>query len=376
MLGLGDRLRRFAWGLVVALIAASFPASASGSSAQVLTLSPPSQMAPPQPFNPTTYSMSLYMTPPSSDGGSNIEEYQFTAYPGGITHNIFTNQLEEWWVPNLAPGTAYSFTVRARNAMGWSTESSRSVTISTLALPAPPPPRPAPAPTIELVPIPSTLEIGCAIAGQTFSAILRGQRLTGITSASVNGVGLGISEASDDSVRLSFPTLAAGRYNMVYGSNFGTVTHIGALRVCDPISRPRTSSPTISASISPSVSLSISNSVSPTTSGEAVSELVRSDTNVFFAPDSSRLTAAARSALEDLADSHLDARSGFFVVEGFSVRSGNLGYARALAWRRAQVVADYLRSIGVRAFFRVTARVVDSADSGFRRVEVSATSRQ
>ncbi len=374
MLGLGDRLRRFAWGLVVALIAASFPASASGSSAQVLTLSPPSQMAPPQPFNPTTFSMSLFMTPPSSDGGSNIEEYQFTAYPGGITHNIFTNQLEEWWVPNLAPGTAYSFTVRARNAMGWSAESSRSVTISTLALPAPPPPRPAP--TIELVPIPSTLEIGCAISGQAFSAILRGQRLTGITSASVNGVALGISEASDDSVRLSFPALAAGRYNMVYGSNFGTVTHIGALRVCDPISRPRTSSPTISASISPSVSPSISNSVSPTTSVETMSELVRSDTNVFFAPDSSRLTAAARSALENLADSHLDARSGYFVVEGFSVRSANLGYARALAWRRAQVVADYLRSIGVRAFFRVTARVVDSADSGFRRVEVSATSRQ
>ncbi len=374
MLGLGDRLRRFAWGLVIALIAASFPASASGSSAQVLTLSPPSQMAPPQPFNPTTYSMSLFMTPPSSDGGSNIEEYQFTAYPGGITHNIFTNQLEEWWVPNLAPGTAYSFTVRARNAMGWSTESSRSVTMSTLALPTPPPPPPAP--PIELVPIPSTLEIGCAISGQAFSAILRGQRLTGITSASVNGVALGISEASDDSVRLSFPALAAGRYNMVYGSNFGTVTHIGALRVCDPISRPRTSSPTISASISPSVSPSISNSVSPTTSGEAVSELVRSDTNVFFAPDSSRLTAAARSALENLADSHLDARSGYFVVEGFSVRSANLGYARALAWRRAQVVADYLRSIGVRAFFRVTARVVDSADSGFRRVEVSATSRQ
>lgn len=374
MLGLGDRLRRFAWGLVIALIAASFPASASGSSAQVLTLSPPSQMAPPQPFNPTTYSMSLFMTPPSSDGGSNIEEYQFTAYPGGITHNIFTNQLEEWWVPNLAPGTAYSFTVRARNAMGWSTESSRSVTMSTLALPTPPPPPPAP--TIELVPIPSTLEIGCAISGQAFSAILRGQRLTGITSASVNGVALGISEASDDSVRLSFPALAAGRYNMVYGSNFGTVTHIGALRVCDPISRPRTSSPTISASISPSVSPSISNSVSPTTSVETMSELVRSDTNVFFAPDSSRLTAAARSALENLADSHLDARSGYFVVEGFSVRSANLGYARALAWRRAQVVADYLRSIGVRAFFRVTARVVDSADSGFRRVGVSATSRQ
>ena len=374
MLGLGDRLRRFAWGLVIALIAASFPASASGSSAQVLTLSPPSQMAPPQPFNPTTFSMSLFMTPPSSDGGSNIEEYQFTAYPGGITHNIFTNQLEEWWVPNLAPGTAHSFTVRARNAMGWSAESSRSVTISTLALPTPPPPRPAP--TIELVPIPSTLEIGCAISDQAFSAILRGQRLTGITSASVNGVALGISEASDDSVRLSFPALAAGRYNMVYGSNFGTVTHIGALRVCDPISRPRTSSPTISASISPSVSPSISNSVSPTTSVETMSELVRSDTNVFFAPDSSRLTAAARSALENLADSHLDARSGFFVVEGFSVRSANLGYARALAWRRAQVVADYLRSIGVRAFFRVTARVVDSADSGFRRVEVSATSRQ
>ncbi len=374
MLGLGDRLRRFAWGLVIALIAAGFPSSASGSSSQVPTLSPPSQMAPPQPFNPTTFSMSLFMTPPSSDGGSSIEEYQFTAYPGGITHNIFTNQLEEWWVPNLAPGTAYSFTVRARNAMGWSTESSRSVTMSTLALPTPPPPPPAP--TIELVPIPSTLEIGCAISGQAFSAILRGQRLTGITSASVNGVALGISEASDDSVRLSFPALAAGRYNMVYGSNFGTVTHIGALRVCDPISRPRTSSPTISASISPSVSPSISNSVSPTTSGEAVSELVRSDTNVFFAPDSSRLTAAARSALENLADSHLDARSGYFVVEGFSVRSANLGYARALAWRRAQVVADYLRSIGVRAFFRVTARVVDSADSGFRRVEVSATSRQ
>ena len=374
MRGLRDKFSELAFVLALAIATTSFPPSASGNPVQVLTLSAPSQMAPPQPFNPTTYSMSLYMTPPSSDGGSNIEEYQFTAYPGGITHNIFTNELGEWWVPNLAPGTAYSFTVRARNAIGWSVESSRSVTISTLAMPAPPPPPPTP--TIELVPIPSTLEIGCAAAGQAFSATLRGQRLTGITSASVNGVALGISEVSNSSLRLSFPALAAGSYSMVYGSNFGTVTHIGALRVCDPVSRPRTSSPTISASISLSVSPSISNSVSPTTSAETVSEPIRSDASVYFAPDSARLTAAARSALENLADSHLDARSGFFVIEGFSVRSANLGYARALAWRRAQVVADYLRAIGIRAFFRVTARVGDSADSEFRRVEVSATSRQ
>jgi outer membrane protein OmpA-like peptidoglycan-associated protein len=381
---------------LVALLAPLQPLPASSNQATPATV--PSRMAAPQPFNPTTFSMSLFMTPPTSDGGSNIEEYQFTGYPGGITHNIFTNEIGEWWVPNLAPGTAYSFTVRARNATGWSLESSRSVTVSTLALPPPPPPPPAP--TIELVPIPSTLAIRCAVAGQAFSTTLTGIRLTGITSASLNGRAIEITQANDSSLVLSFPALAAGSYDMVYGSRFGSVTHMGALRVCDAPGRPRTTSPTIlpttsptlSATVSPTISVTVSatasptassssatftsNSSSPSSSPPATTETFKSDTSVFFAPDSARLTNAARSALADLASEHLRARSSFFVIEGYAAASSNTGFARVLAMRRAQAVAEYLRSIGVTAFFRITSQVGDSGSSEFRRVDVFATSRQ
>jgi outer membrane protein OmpA-like peptidoglycan-associated protein len=64
------------------------------------------------------------------------------------------------------------------------------------------------------------------------------------------------------------------------------------------------------------------------------------------------------------------------VIEGYAAASSNTGFARVLAMRRAQAVAEYLRSIGVTAFFRITSQVGDSGSAEFRRVDVSATSRQ
>ena len=377
------KIRNLVVAVTLSLISTTLPgvpSMAESSPMQISTLTVPSQMDPPQPFNPTTFSMSLFMLAPTSNGGSTIEEFQFTAYPGGITHSIFTNtnELQEWWIPHLVSGTTYSFTVRARNAVGWSLESGRSMSIATLGEPPAPRPttptqpvsQPNPQPPVNLIPIPSALDLKCANSQEPFTAILSGERMTGITSASVDGKSLGISDATDSSLRLSFPALAAGTYDLVYGSAYGSVTQIGALKVCDVPGKPKpTTSPTVSPTPSPTTS--------PTSSPATQSAPVKSSGAVYFAPDSTRLTTAAKSALKTLARDHAGARSSFVVVEGFAARSSSLAYSRALALRRAQAVIEYLRSIGIDAYFKIEIEVSGTSTSASqRRAEISATSRK
>jgi OmpA-OmpF porin, OOP family len=381
------RIRNLVTAVTLSLLAGALPANptyADLSPVQISTITVPSQMEPLQPFNPTTFSMSLFMTFPTSNGGSLIEEIQFIAYPGGITHSIFPNlaELQEWWIPTLVSGTTYSFTVRARNAVGWSIESTRSISIATLGEPPAPRPstptqlvsQPAPQPPANPVPIPSSLDIKCANSQEPFTAILYGERLMGITTASVDGKSLVISDATDSSLKLSFPALAAGTYDMIYGSSYGSVTQIGALKVCDAPVRPK---PTLSPTVSPTTSPTLSPTVSPTNSPVTQSVPIKSSGTVFFAADSARLTSAARATLRALADDHFDSRSSYFVVEGFAARSSSIAYARALAMRRAQAVVEYLRSIGIDGYFKIETYVSGtSSSSGQRRAEISATSRR
>ena len=71
-------------------------------------------------------------TAPADDGGSPILGYLATADPGGATCSPVSG-LTTCTVPGLTNGTAYTFTVTARNAVGISTPSAPSTTITPVA---------------------------------------------------------------------------------------------------------------------------------------------------------------------------------------------------------------------------------------------------
>lgn len=71
---------------------------------------------------------------PSSNGGSAITGYTVTANPGGKTATGTTSPIT---VTGLSNGTAYTFTVRAQNAIGLGAASSASNTVTPTAVTAP-----------------------------------------------------------------------------------------------------------------------------------------------------------------------------------------------------------------------------------------------
>jgi hypothetical protein len=87
-------------------------------------------------------------TTPTSTGGSAITGYTVTASPGGRTATV-AGTGRTATVTGLTNGTAYTFTVRATNAVGTSAASAASAAVTPIA---PPPPAPAvsqtPRPTV------------------------------------------------------------------------------------------------------------------------------------------------------------------------------------------------------------------------------------
>ena len=69
-------------------------------------------------------------TAPSSDGGSVITSYTATSSPGGITGTISQSGSGSIIVSGLTNGIAYTFTVTATNAIGTSTESAPSGSVT------------------------------------------------------------------------------------------------------------------------------------------------------------------------------------------------------------------------------------------------------
>lgn len=75
--------------------------------------------------------------------------------------------------------------------------------------------------------------IGGCVPPSGGEATLTGERLAGISSASVDGETVSILESSDSALRLSFPPLAVGTYDISYISSAGKLTHLSSLRVCE-----------------------------------------------------------------------------------------------------------------------------------------------
>ena len=72
-------------------------------------------------------------TAPASNGGSNITTYTATSLPGGITGTLSTSGSGTITVSGLTTGTAYTFTVTATNAIGTSSSSAASNSITPVA---------------------------------------------------------------------------------------------------------------------------------------------------------------------------------------------------------------------------------------------------
>ena len=62
-------------------------------------------------------SASITWSPPTFDGGSALTSYTVKASPGGASVSVPATQTSAW-IPGLAYGTAYTFTVSAANAIG------------------------------------------------------------------------------------------------------------------------------------------------------------------------------------------------------------------------------------------------------------------
>lgn len=79
----------------------------------------------------------LSWAPPSSDGGAAVTSYTVTAHPGGLT--MSTDTLSATF-PDLTPGTPYTFTVTATNAVGISASSPASEAVTPTGESNTPPP--------------------------------------------------------------------------------------------------------------------------------------------------------------------------------------------------------------------------------------------
>ena len=83
-----------------------------------------------------TTTATLTFSAPAFDGGVTITSYTATSSPGGITSTLNQSGGGTFNITGLSPGTAYTFSVTATNAIGTSASSGASNSITTYSVPA------------------------------------------------------------------------------------------------------------------------------------------------------------------------------------------------------------------------------------------------
>ena len=160
----------------------------------------------------------------NTNGGSGSMVNQSASTSTDLTSNAFTrtgytfsgwNTAADGSGTTYLDGVSYAFDADLTLYAQWTADT--------------PPAPPAPAPYTG--PLPVKLDTVC-VPSTGGSATLSGQRLSGITAATVDGKAVTVSDATATSVKLAFPALEAGTYDVTYTSNSGNVTHQDSLRVC------------------------------------------------------------------------------------------------------------------------------------------------
>lgn len=163
----------------------------------------------------------VYTVTFNANGGAGSMSAQSASSATNLTANSLTRSgytFSGWNTAADGSGTAY--------ADAASYAFSASITLYAQWTATTPP---APAPYVG--PIPVKLNVSC-VPSTGGPATLSGERLAGITSASVNGKAVTVSSVTDTSVKLIFPALEPGLYDVNYVSNQGSLTHADSLRVC------------------------------------------------------------------------------------------------------------------------------------------------
>ncbi|CAG7645008.1 hypothetical protein PAESOLCIP111_04856 [Paenibacillus solanacearum] len=111
-------------------------------------------------------------TPPANDGGSPITGYTVTSNPGGKIGSGTTSPI---MVPGLTNGTAYTFTVVAKNAIGSSTSSAPTASVTPVGPPGAP------------ISVSAAPLSGAAFVSFTPPANDGGSAVTGYTATSIPG---------------------------------------------------------------------------------------------------------------------------------------------------------------------------------------------
>ncbi len=117
---------------------------------------------------------------PVDNGGAAIQNYTVTATPGGATQTVATTSAA---FAGLTNGTAYTFSIVARNSVGTGPAAvSNPVTPSTT--PPPPPPPPPPAGYVEYTPLVPARFLDSRTSGTTFDSQSQrlGTRIAGSTT--------------------------------------------------------------------------------------------------------------------------------------------------------------------------------------------------
>jgi uncharacterized protein (TIGR02145 family) len=184
---------------------------------------------------------SVTFTVPVSDGGSVITGYTVTSNPGGFTG---TGSASPIIVTGLTNGTAYTFTVKATNAIGTSVASSASNSVTPVA------PSIVPgAPTIGTVSAGNAQATviftapvsdgGSAITGYTVTSVPGGLTGTGTASpitvtgltngtsytftvTATNAIGTGVASSASNSVTPAIPTVSDNDGNVYNTVTIGT----------------------------------------------------------------------------------------------------------------------------------------------------------
>jgi len=82
-----------------------------------------------------TTTATLTFSAPAFDGGVTITSYTATSSPGGVTSTLNQSGGGTFNITGLSPGTAYTFSVTATNAIGTSASSGASNSITTYSVP-------------------------------------------------------------------------------------------------------------------------------------------------------------------------------------------------------------------------------------------------